>query len=158
MRVIRMDNQTFYECLKRIPGANKDMNAVGCVVDGRIPFLKNADAVRYALKIHPDMKPGSDVVVKDNLKCKMLALGMLPELERLTDLIDFILADKRCQITDNAKKRDSIPGKDLLEDVEKQRLQEEVIKGIGCSDGLSTAWKILHERKFELWECTRLKG
>jgi hypothetical protein len=82
----------------------------------------------------------------------------LKEIERLLETVEMYKNDVYKEIHQKAKQRDSIPGKNILEDVEKKRLQEEVEQKIGESSGLSLVWNLLYKRKYELCDCIRLRG
>ena len=45
-----------------------------------------------------------------------------------------------------------------LESVQKQTLQEQVMRQQGYCEALHDVWQLLHDRRYELWECLRLKG
>ena len=153
-----MDDKKYYDFLNHgIEWAGKpNVNGQGFITFDGIPFYHAGDAVKYIMKHFPEAEPKDKLIREDKKACKLAALGMLREVQRLLEMVETAKDTAFNETSHKAEQRDSIPGKNILEDVEKKRLHEEVEQGIGRHSGLSEAWSILHSRKFELWNCSRL--
>ena len=155
-----MDDKRYYDFLNHgIEWKDKpNVNGHGFITEDGIPFLNAGDAVNYVIKHFPEAKPNDKLIREDPVACRDAAWNLLKEIERLLETVEMYKNDVHKEIHQKAEQRDSIPGKNILEDVEKKRLQEEVEQKIGESSGLSLVWNLLHKRKYELWDCTQLRG
>ncbi len=152
-----MDERKYYECLQRIPGIDGNVNSLGFVVNNSVPFLHASDAVKYALKLYPDMKPGSDFVVRDTKNCRKLARTILSEIQRITNEVEEYRNQKSEEINKKAEERDRMTLKSLFDKVEKQLLQEAILEKIGYHSALCDCMVKLHDRNYELSQCAGLK-
>ena len=90
-----MNEVLYYEVLKKIPNL-QTVNDIGYITDKGIPFKDAHDAIVYVLNNYPGMKPGSDILVHDKVRCKEAAEKIHPEYEKL-------LADLERMIEENDK-------------------------------------------------------
>ena len=155
-----MDEKKYYDFLHHgIEWADKpNVNGQGFITFDGIPFYHAGDAVKYVMNKYPEAEPKDKLIREDQKACREAASKMLKEIERLVETVEVYQDDTRKELHQKAEQRDSIPGKNLKESIEKELLQEEVERKIGESSGLSLVWKLLHNRKYELWNCTRLGG
>ena len=155
-----MDNKRYYDFLNHgIEWKDKpNINGHGFITFDGIPFYHAGDAVKYVMNKYPEAEPKDKLIREDQKACREAASKLLKEIERLVETVELYKDSVHQEIHQKAEQRDSIPGKDIMEDIEKKRLQEEVKEKIGESSGLSLAWNLLHKRKYELWHLTRLGG
>ena len=150
----------YYDLMNGIKCADgkAEINGLGYVVLGSVPFKQAADAVTFILSQHPDLSPADCPIVQDRKRCAELAAVLKPEVDRMLYSVNSALGVAREKLHLLAEQRDALDDKNLMQSIKKQQLQEEVLKQIGVCSGLYTAQQILHRRSFELWECTRLRG
>jgi hypothetical protein len=155
-----VDDKRYYDFLNHgIEWKDKpNINGHGFITWDGIPFYDAGDAVKYIMNHYPETEPKDKPIKEDPKACREGASKLLKEIERLVETVETFQKETRNELYHKAEQRDSIPGKSIFEEVEKKRLHEEVEKKIGESLGLSIAWRLLHDRKYELWNCTRLGG
>ena len=154
-----MSDRTYYDFLDKIDyeGA-KNVNGQGFVARNQVPFLGAGDAVTFIMLDFPAYTPADRPIVQDHGLCRELADTIHPEVEQLCNCLERTLETARKRLEEMVAQRDAKDDRDLLESVQKQVLQEQIMTQIGVCQGLSMAWNMLHTRKFELWQCSRLKG
>lgn len=153
-----MSERKYYDMLDRINfEGRKDINGQGFVALS-IPFKKAGDAVTFILTDFPELTPADRAIDQNKPRCRELARTMQPEVERLLRCVERMQTTAKSKLDSLAAQRDEIQGRDLLESVHKETLQEEVLRQSGYCAALHDVWRLLHNRRFELWECMRLKG
>lgn len=150
-----MNESKYYEFLQSLP--RHTVNKHGWVVANRMPFYESGTAVQYVLDHFPEAKPSDHLIVLDPVRCRELALVMLPEYGYLQDQIEKQRETVREKLTATATQRDSIEEKSIFDTLQKEVLQGQVKELIGVHSGLIDAWQAAHARKCELWNCGRLK-
>lgn len=137
-----------------LPGA---VNKHGWVVANCMPFYESGTAVVYTMSRFPEAKPPDHLIVLNPVRCRELALVMLPEYEYLLEHIEKQRETAREKLRATVAQRDAIEEKSIFDTVQKEVLQEQVKELIGVHTGLIDAWQTAHARKCELWNCGRLK-
>lgn len=137
-----------------LPGT---VNKHGWVVANCMPFYESGTAVQYVMSHYPEAKPSDHLIILNPVRCRELALVMLPEYEYLLEHIEKQQETARERLTATAAQRDAIQGNSIFNTVEKEVLQEQLRERIGVHSGLIDAWQTAHARKCELWNCGRLK-
>lgn len=145
----------YYDFINALPPHT--VNKHGWVVANCMPFYESGSAVMYVMSRYPEAKPSDHLIVLDPVRCRELALVMLPEHEYLLDQIEKQRETAREKLMAAVTQRDSIEEKSIFDTVQKKVLQEEVRELIGVHTGLIDAWQTVHARKMELWNCGRLK-
>jgi len=150
----------YYQFLDSIPyeKKRKDVNGVGFMALNKLPFKGNSLAVKYIMDNHPNVTPKDKPIIQDKVKCRGYARVLLPEAEYMESSLDSKLKAAQAHLSELRERWDAMNPKDLLESVHKELLEEEIQKQIGVCLGLSSAWKLLHDRRYELWECTLIRG
>lgn len=144
-----MDQKKYYELLESLPKGK--MNSVGYVVGGALPFKYSQNAAVYALKHDLSLE-------YDPAKCRELAIQLTPEVEYLFNHI-VGMKEQACHDLDVLiTRRDSAADNNLFDHVQKELIERDINETLGKIEALSDVWQMLHGRKFELWECSRLKG
>ena len=153
-----MSERKYYDMLDRINfEGRKDINGQGFVALS-IPFKKAGDAVTFILTDFPELTPAERAIDQNKPRCRELANVMRPEVERLLHCVERMQTTARSKLDNLAAQRDGKQDGDLLESVEKKVLQEQVLRQSGYCEALHDVWRLLHDRRFELFECSRLKG
>lgn len=143
-----MSEAKYYELLESLPKGK--MNSVGYVVGGAIPFKYSQNAAVYALK--------HDLLLEyDPAKCRELAIKLTPEVEYLFNHIIGMKEQARHDLDVLIARRDSNPDRNILDHVQKELIERDINETLGKIEALSDIWQMLHGRKFELWECGRLR-
>lgn len=151
------DGKQYYRLLSGIAFENGyDINGQGFVALS-VPFKGAPDAVKFAMLKLPEIKQNENPVVQNKAQCRELSGTILPEVERLMMCIEQMMEESKEKLHSLARQRDEKPN-DLLGNVERNVLQEYVMQQIGYNSVLHDVWQMLSKRKFELWECSRLKG
>lgn len=145
----------YYDFINALPSGT--VNKHGWVVANHMPFYESGPAVMYAMSRFPEAKPSDHLIVLNPVRCRELALVMLPEYEYLLEHIEKQMKTAREKLTATATQRDSIEEKSIFDTVQKEVLQGQVKELIGIHSGLIDAWQTAHARKCELWNCGRLK-
>ena len=154
--LIHGSKKQYYYLLDTISFENGyDINGQGFVVMS-VPFMWAHDAVKFAMLKLPEIKRGENPVVQNKALCQQLSSMILPEVERLIMCLEQMIDESSSKLDSLAKQRDEKPN-DLLGRVERDVLHENVLRQIGYNTALHDVWKMMSERKFELWKCTRLK-
>lgn len=144
-----MNEKRYYELLESLPKGK--MNSVGYVVGGAIPFKYSQNAAVYALKHDLSLE-------YDPAKCRELAIQLTPEVEYLFNHIIGMKEQARHDLDVLITRRDSAPDNNLFDHVQKELIERDINETLGKIEALSDVWQMLHGRKYELWECSRLKG
>ena len=151
------DEKQYYRLLSGIVFENGyDINGQGFVALS-VPFKGAPDAVKFAMRKLPEIKQDENPVVQNKAQCRQLSGTILPEVERLMMCLEQMMEESKEKLHSLARQRDEKPN-DLLGNVERNVLQEYVMQQIGYNSALHDVWQMLSKRKFELWECSRLKG
>ena len=151
------DGKQYYKLLSGIAFENGyDINGQGFVALS-VPFKGAPDAVKFAMLKLPEIKQDENPVIQNKAHCRQLSGTILPEVERLMMCLEQMMDESREKLHSLAQQRDEKPN-DLLGNVERNVLQEYVLQQIGYNSALHDVWQMLSKRKFELWECSRLKG
>lgn len=149
-----MKDKKYYEFLNKInyEGQRKDINGQGFVALNSIPFKNARNAIEFIVKHHPDYTPSDGIIVQNRKQCSELAIAVYPEVEHLLQRIERQLKVAHNDLDRLAKQRDSTEDR-----FAKSHLQERVIEQMGVAKGWAEIWQLLHNRKYELWECTRIR-
>lgn len=150
-----MNESKYYEFLNSLPPHM--VNKHGWVVANCMPFYESGPAVQYVLDHYPEAKPSDHLIALDPVRCRELAIVMLPEYEYLLEHIEKQRGTVQEKLMAAATQRDSIEEKSIFDTVQKEVLQGQVKELIGVHTGLIDAWQTAHARKCELWNCGRLK-
>lgn len=152
-----LDKKQYYRLLSSISFENGyDINGQGFVALG-LPFKSAPDAVKYSMTKIPDFNRDENHVVQNKALCRQLSTEILPEVDRLTACVEQMIAESTEKLKSLADQRDEKPN-DIISNVERHVLQERVIQQIGYNAALHDVWQTLNKRRFELWECSRLKS
>ena len=151
------DGKQYYRLLSGIAFENGyDINGQGFVALS-VPFKGASDAVKFAMLKLPEIKQDENPVVQNKAQCRQLSGTILPEVERLMMCLERMMDESKEKLHSLARQRDEKPN-DILGNVERNVLQEYVMQQVGYNSALHDVWQMLSKRKFELWECSRLKG
>lgn len=150
-----MNESKYYDFINALPPGT--VNKHGWVVANCMPFYESGTAVQYVLNHYPEAMPFDHLIVLNPVRCRELALVMLPEYEYLLDQIAKQKKTVHEKLRATATQRDSIEEKSIFDTAQKEVLQEQVKELIGVHSGLIGAWQTVHARKYELWNCGRLK-
>ena len=149
-----MDKSRYYAFMETL---GDKQNRHGFVVNGQVPFLSAPQAVAYVVQEFPELAPKDHPIEYNPVRCRELAAPLYTELVMLEQFVDKMREEAYGNTTRLAKERDEIEVKDILGEVHREVKQEEVLRASGRASGLSDAWQYLHGRKYELWQCSRLK-
>lgn len=145
----------YYDFINALPPGT--VNKHGWVVANCMPFYESGPAVVYTMSRFPEAKPSDHLIILNPVRCRELALVMLPEYEYLLEHIEKQRETVRAKLDAMVAQRDAIEEKSILDTVQKEVLQGQVKELIGIHSGLIDAWQTAHARKCELWNCGRLK-
>lgn len=155
--LIRGSEKQYYYLLDTIAFENGyDINGQGFVVMS-IPFKWASDAVKFAMLKLLEIKRGENPVVQNKALCRQLSCTILPEVARIMMYLEQMMDESSRKLDSLAKQRDEKPN-DLLGCAERDVLHDNVLRQIGYNTALHDMWQMLSKRKYELWECSRLKG
>lgn len=150
------NEKKYYELLSSIKFENGyDINGCGFVAMS-VPFRWAPNAIKFAMLKLPEITPNDNPVFQNKEYCRNLSVTILPEIERLMICLEQMIDESRVKLQSLARQRDEKPN-DLLGNVERNVLQEYVLQQIGYNSAMHDVWKMLRKRKYELWECSRLK-
>lgn len=153
---IHNNGKKYYELLDSITFENGyDINGQG-FVSLSVPFKCAPDAVKFAMLKQSEIKRGENPIVQNKEHCRHLSSTILPEVERITMCIEQMMDESTGKLHFLVNQRDEKPN-DLLGRVERDVLQENIMQQIGYNLAMHDVWKMLRKRKYELWECSRLK-
>lgn len=145
----------YYEFVNALPkGTN--INRIGWVAGDLMPFENSHTAYDYAMKTW-STEPRGALARLDPSKCRELAARHFPEVEYLLDKVDGMIEETGEKIKHLAEQRDAMNDNDVFESAHKEVIQANIEQEIGRSIALHDVWKLLHDRKFELWRCIRAK-
>lgn len=151
------DEKQYYRMLSSIAFENGyDVNGQGFVALS-LPFKLAPDAVKYVMTKLPEVKRDENPVVQNKALCKHLSTEILPEVDRLMACVEQMIAESAEKLTSLDNQLDE-KSNDIIGNVERCVLQERVIQQIGYNTALYDVWQTLSKRRFELWECSRLKS
>lgn len=152
-----LDKKQYHRLLSSISFENGyDVNGQGFVALS-LPFKLAPDAVKYVMTKLPEVKRDENSVVQNKALCRQLSTEILPEVDRLTACVEQMIAESTEKLKSLADQRDEKPN-DIIGNVERRVLQERVIQQIGYNEALHDVWQTINKRRFELWECSRLKA
>ena len=151
------DEKQYYRLLSTIAFENGyDINGQGFVAL-TLPFKYAPDAVKYVMSKLPEIKNDKNPVMQNKMLCRQLSTEILPEVDRLTACVEQMIGESTEKLESLASQRDEKPN-DFIGNVERRVLQERVIQQIGYNTALHDVWQMLSKRRFDLWECSRLKS
>lgn len=152
-----LDKKQYYKLLSSISFENGyDVNGQGFVALG-LPFKSAPDAVKYMMTKLPEINRDENPVVQNKALCRQLSTEILPEVDRLMTCVEQMIAESTEKLESLSGQRDEKPN-DIIGNVERCVLQERIIQQIGYNTALYDVWQTLSKRRFELWECSRLKS
>lgn len=150
-----MQNEArYYDFINALPPGT--VNKHGWVVANRMPFYESNHAVMYVMSHFPEAKPSDHLIALDPVRCRELALVMLPEYEYLLEHIEKQRETVRAKLDAMVAQRDAIEEKSILDTVQKEVLQEQVRELVGTHSGVIDISQMVGARKYELWNCGRL--
>ena len=156
IKQIHNNGKKYYELLSSIAFENGyDINGCG-FVSLSVPFKWAPDAVKYAMLKLPDIKKDENPIVQNKAHCRQLSGMILPEVERLIMCIEQMMDESTEKLYSLARQRDE-KSNDFLCRVERDVLQENIMRQIGYNLAMHDVWQMLSKRKYELWECSRLR-
>lgn len=130
-------------------------NLHGYMVNHAVPFLKLFDAEEYCMQ--QNVPPDKDHLTFDPKNARLCAIGLIPELERLRDLLEVQLAEIQEKARVYAVKRDKYKElHSIMGNIEAETTQEEILKLIGQSNVLTENLLKLRNRLYELFLLSRL--
>lgn len=130
-------------------------NLHGYMVNHAVPFLKLFDAEEYCMQ--QNVPPDKDHLTFDPKNARLCAIGLIPELERLRDLLEVQLAEVQEKTRVYAVKRDKFKAlHSVMGNVEAETAQEEIQRLIGQSNALTGNLLKLRNRLYELFLLSRL--
>ena len=150
------NKEKYYELLSSIKFENGyDIN--GCsFVALSVPFKWAPDAVKFAMLKLPEIKRGENPVVQNKALCRQLSCTILPEVARLMMCLEQMIDESSRKLDSLARQRDEKQN-DFLGRVERDVIHENVLRQIGYNTALHDVWQMLSKRRYELFECSRLK-
>lgn len=130
-------------------------NLHGYLVNHTVPFLKLFDAEEYCMQ--QNVPPDKDHLTFDPKNARLCAIGLIPELERLCDLLEIEVAEVQEKARVFAVKRDKFKAlRSVMGNAEAETIQEEIQRLIGKSDALTDSLLKLRRRLYELFLLSRL--
>ena len=151
------DEKQYYRMLSSIAFENGyDINGQGFVTLS-LPFKSAPDAVKYTMEKLPQPDTRENPVMQNKELCRKLSTEILPEVDRLMMCVEQMIAESTEKLKALANQRDEKPN-DIIGRVERDVLQERVMQQIGYNTALHDVWQMLSKRRFDLWECSRLKS
>lgn len=130
-------------------------NLHGYMVNHTVPFLKLFDAEEYCMQ--QDVPPDKDHLIFDPKNAQLCAISLIPELERLRDLLEVQVAEIQEKSRVYAVKRDKFKElHSIMGNIEAETTQEEILKLIGQSNVLTGNLLKLRNRLYELFLLSRL--
>ena len=151
------DEKKYYRLLSTIAFENGyDINGQGFVALA-LPFKCAPDAVKYVMSKLPEIKNDENPIMQNKSLCRQLSTDIIPEVDRLMACVEQMIGESTEKLKFLASQRDEKPN-NIIGDVERSVLQERVIQQIGYNTALHDVWQMLSKRRFDLWECSRLKS
>ena len=151
------DEKQYYRLLSTIAFENSyNVNGKGFVALN-LPFGAAPDAVKYAMIKLPQTDARENPVTQNKALCRQLSTEILPEVDRLMACVEQMIGESTEKLESLASQRDE-KSNDIIGKVERNVLQERVIQQIGYNMALHDVWQMLSKRRFDLWECSRLKS
>ena len=151
------DEKQYYRILSSIAFEDGyNVNGQGFVALA-LPFKSASDAVKYAIAKLPEIRRDENPVVQNKVLCRQLSTEILPEVDRLMACVEQMIAESTEKLESLADQRDEKPN-NIIGNAERSVLQERVIQQIGYNTALHDVWQMLSNRRFDLWECSRLKS
>ena len=130
-------------------------NLHGYMVNHTVPFLKLFDAEEYCMQ--QNVPPDKDHLTFDPKNARLCAIGLIPELERLRDLLEVQLAEVQEKTRVYAAKRDKFKAlHSVMGNVEAGLAEKKIFELIGQSDALTGNLLKLRNRLYELFLLSRL--
>lgn len=127
----------------------------GYMVNHTVPFLKLFDAEKYCMQ--QNVPPDKDHLTFDPKNARLCAIGLIPELERLCDLLEVQFAEVQEKTRVYAEKRDKFKAlHSVMGNAEAEIAQKEIQRLIGQSDALIGNISKLRNRLYELFLLSRL--
>ena len=157
MRDEMRDEKRYYRLLSSIAFENGyDINGQGFVTLST-PFKSAQDAVKYTMAKIPQADKHENPIIQNKDLCRQLSATILREVDRLMMYVEQMIGESSEKLESLASQRDEKPN-DIIGMAERDVLQERVIQQIGYNTALHDVWQMLNKRKYELWECSRLKS
>lgn len=150
------NEKKYYKLLDGIAFENGyDINGQGFVCLS-VPFKWAPDAVKFTMLKLPEIEQDENPIVQNKAHCRQLSSMFIPEVERLIMCIEQMMDESTEKLHFLVNQRDEKPN-DLLGRVERDVLQENIMRQNGYNLAMHDVWKMLSKRRYELWECSRLK-
>ena len=150
------DEKRYYRLSSSIVFENGyDINGQGFVTLS-LPFKSAQAAVKYTMAKLPQADKHKNPIIQNKELCQQLSSEILPEVDLLTMCVEQMIAESTKKLESLANQRDEKPN-DIIGRAERDVLQERVIQQIGYNMALHDVWQMLNKRRYELWECSRLK-
>ncbi len=134
----------------------RDKSLRGYTVRG-VPFLRLYDAETQCARI--GVEPNESSLLYAPEQARRFAVTSEKEALYLRSRLEEAQKRARGELSRLAAERDSAQAAppDMMRGITLELLEERIQRQIGYCDGLSEAWRLLHQRACELWELTRLK-
>ena len=157
MRDEMRDEKRYYRLSSSIAFENGyDINGQGFVTLS-LPFKLSQDAVKYTMAKLPQADKHENPIIQNKDLCRQLSTTILPEVDLLMMCVEQMIAESAKKIKALVNQRDEKPN-DIIGMAERDVLQERAIQQIGYNMALHDVWQMLNKRRYELWECSRLKS
>lgn len=153
MRPDGLNEKKYYQYLDTL-GENK--NKCGFVAH-HVPFKNAGDAVKYIMEMWPDDQYYNDPIEYSPSECKKHIDSLYYETDYLLHRINKLKEEARVALSAMTEERDSMPNKNILQNVHKELLQERINQAIGYYTALCNVWMLLNERKWEFRQLAYLK-
>ena len=150
-----MNESKYYEFLNSLPPHT--VNKHGWVVANCMPFYESGTAVLYVLDHYPEAKPSDHFIVLDPVRCRELAIVMLPEFDHLLEHIEVQRAATASKLSSLGKQLEGMKVQSLMDQVDRELLESRIQEMVGVHTGLINAAQTIQSRRYELWNCGRLK-
>ena len=149
-----MKEGRYYRFMNTIPyEGKKDVNSLGFVALDGIPFRRNSDAITYVMHYFPDLQPEDKPIVQDRARCAALARVMEPEADHMLNRLTAMKLEAHEELKRLTEQWEALQPKNLSQQVDKELLGDKIKRQSGICEGISQAWRLLHERRFELYRC-----
>lgn len=130
-------------------------NLHGYMVNHAVPFLKLYDAEEYCMQ--QNVPPDKDYLTFDPKNARLCAISLIPELERLRDLLEVQVAEVTEKLRIYRERRDRFEKLHSVEGrVEAGLAEKKIFELIGQSDALAGNLLKLRNRLYELFLLSRL--
>ena len=150
-----MSEAKYYEFLNSL--LPHTVNKHGWVVANCMPFYESGTAVQYVLDHYPEAKPSDHLIILNPVRCRELAALRLPEFDYLIEHLEALRVTVASKLGSLGKQLEEMRVTSLMDQVDRELLESRIREMVGVHTGLIDAMQATQARKWELWNCGRLK-